>query len=237
MDRPMNGSAMTRLLSLNAGFVDTVGFLGLQGLFTAHVTGNFVTLAAGLVYGPHGAIGKTLALPEFVVAVAVARLVGAKLTARGMPTLTILIAVEAVLLAVFLFLGVAYGPFPNSDVLPALAAGFAGITAMALQNAMQRVHFPGDPPTAIMTNNTTQAVLDGVDQLRRAAPPEVRGRFLRTVRSIAWFAGGCAVAALFYYFVQFSSLALPVGITSVIAIARLRDQTLTVRSLFEEDDL
>jgi uncharacterized membrane protein YoaK (UPF0700 family) len=56
----MNGSAMTRLLSLNAGFVDTVGFLGLQGLFTAHITGNFVTLAAGLVYGPHGTIGKIL---------------------------------------------------------------------------------------------------------------------------------------------------------------------------------
>ena len=48
----MNSSVMTRLLSLNAGFVDTVGFLGLQGLFTAHITGNFVTLAAGLVTGP-----------------------------------------------------------------------------------------------------------------------------------------------------------------------------------------
>jgi hypothetical protein len=60
-DRPMNSSVMTRLLSLNAGFVDTVSFLGLQGLFTAHVTGNFVTLAAGLVYGPNGAIGKILA--------------------------------------------------------------------------------------------------------------------------------------------------------------------------------
>jgi uncharacterized membrane protein YoaK (UPF0700 family) len=52
--------------------VDTVGFLGLQGLFTAHVTGNFVTLAAGFVYGPHGTIGKILALPEFIGAVAMA---------------------------------------------------------------------------------------------------------------------------------------------------------------------
>jgi len=219
----MNCSIMTRLLSLNAGFVDTVGFLGLQGLFTAHITGNFVTLAAGLVYGPHGTIGKILALPEFVVAVAVARLVGAILTARGMPTLTILLAVEAVFLAAFLAIGALYGPFPNSDVLPALAAGFAGITAMALQNAMQRLHFPGEPPTAIMTNNTTQAVLDGVDVLRRAGQPEVRGRFLRTARSIAWFAGGCAAAAIHYYFVQFWSLVLPVAITTAIVIARLRE--------------
>src|SRR6202790_776270 len=98
----MNSSVMTRLLSLNAGFVDTVGFLGLQGLFTAHVTGNFVTLAAGFVYGPHGTIGKILALPEFIGAVAVARLVGAALTARGLPTLTILLGVEAVFLAAFL---------------------------------------------------------------------------------------------------------------------------------------
>jgi uncharacterized membrane protein YoaK (UPF0700 family) len=82
----MTSAVMTRLLSLNAGFVDTVGFLGLQGLFTAHVTGNFVTLAAGFVYGPHGTIGKLLALPEFIGAVAVTRLVGAALTARGLPT-------------------------------------------------------------------------------------------------------------------------------------------------------
>jgi uncharacterized membrane protein YoaK (UPF0700 family) len=54
----MNSSVMTRLLSLNAGFVDTVDFLGLQGLFAAHVTGNFVTLAAAFVYGSHGTIGK-----------------------------------------------------------------------------------------------------------------------------------------------------------------------------------
>jgi uncharacterized membrane protein YoaK (UPF0700 family) len=32
------------LLSVNGGYVDTAGFLALQGLFTAHVTGNFVSL-------------------------------------------------------------------------------------------------------------------------------------------------------------------------------------------------
>src|SRR5437773_11789336 len=104
----MNSSVMTRLLSLNAGCVDTVGFLGLQGLFTAHVTGNFVTLAAGFVYGPYGTIGKILALPEFIGAVA---LVGAALTARGLPPLTILLGVEAVVLADFRALGAVYGPF------------------------------------------------------------------------------------------------------------------------------
>jgi uncharacterized membrane protein YoaK (UPF0700 family) len=44
------------LLSFTAGFVDTASFLGLEGLFTAHVTGNFVTLSATLVYGTHGVL-------------------------------------------------------------------------------------------------------------------------------------------------------------------------------------
>jgi uncharacterized membrane protein YoaK (UPF0700 family) len=91
---------------------------------------------------------------------------------------------------------------------------------------MQRLHFPSEPPTAIMTNNTTQAVLDGIDILRRAGQPEVCGRFLRTARSIAWFAGGCAAAAIHYYFVQFWSLLLPVAVTTVIVIARLREPNL-----------
>jgi uncharacterized membrane protein YoaK (UPF0700 family) len=69
-------AAIAALLSFNGGFVDTVGFLGLQGLFVAHVTGNFVTLGAALVQGSHGIVGKILALPEFIVVIALARLAG-----------------------------------------------------------------------------------------------------------------------------------------------------------------
>jgi uncharacterized membrane protein YoaK (UPF0700 family) len=36
------------VLSINAGYVDCAGFLALQGLFSSHVTGNFVTLGAAL---------------------------------------------------------------------------------------------------------------------------------------------------------------------------------------------
>jgi len=42
MSRPRGPLAVAALLSFNGGFVDTVGFLGLQGLFVAHVTGNSV---------------------------------------------------------------------------------------------------------------------------------------------------------------------------------------------------
>jgi uncharacterized membrane protein YoaK (UPF0700 family) len=57
------------VLSLTAGYVDTSGFLALQGLFTAHVTGNFVTLGAALALGSSGAIAKLLALPAFCAVV------------------------------------------------------------------------------------------------------------------------------------------------------------------------
>jgi len=57
------------LLSLNAGYVDTAGFLALQGLFAAHVTGNFVTLGMALVSGASGIWAKILALPVFCLIV------------------------------------------------------------------------------------------------------------------------------------------------------------------------
>ena len=58
-----------------AGFVDTVGFVALFGLFTAHVTGNFVVIGASLVEPRSGLITKLLALPVFVATVALAHLI------------------------------------------------------------------------------------------------------------------------------------------------------------------
>src|SRR5258706_7294555 len=92
----MRTYALAALLSFIAGFVDTAGFLGLQGLFTAHVTGNFVTLGAALVLGTHGVVAKLLALPEFVLVVALVRLAGAVLAARRWPAVRLLLTAHVV---------------------------------------------------------------------------------------------------------------------------------------------
>src|SRR5258706_4281462 len=73
------------LLSFNGGFADTAGFLGLDGLFTAHVTGNFVTLGAALVFGSAGVIAKLAALPAFAVVIVAAPAAGGALARRGQP--------------------------------------------------------------------------------------------------------------------------------------------------------
>jgi uncharacterized membrane protein YoaK (UPF0700 family) len=214
-------SATSALLSFNGGFVDTAGFLGLQGLFTAHVTGNFVTLAATLLSGTHGVVAKLLALPEFVIVIAAARLLGVALRARGLPARQLLLIAKVGCLLAFFVLAVGFGPFPDSDAPAALLTAFAGIAGMAIQNAVQRVHFSTLPPTTLMTGNTTQAVLDGVDLLRGAPGTDagaVRARFGRILWSIACFALGCALAAGLYYLAGFWCLALPVVVGAATAI-------------------
>jgi uncharacterized membrane protein YoaK (UPF0700 family) len=211
------------LLSFNGGFVDTAGFLGLQGLFTAHVTGNFVTLGAALVFGTYGVIGKLLALPEFVLIVALARVIGSALRRRGFNALQVLLVLKVICLLAFFVLAVAFGPFPDSDTPAALVTGFAGIAAMAIQNAVQRVHYAAIPPTTLMTGNTTQATLDAVDLLwpeSGSTRALVRARLVRTLRGIIWFAAGCGAAAVLYYIVGFWCLAVPVAVGAATAILR-----------------
>jgi uncharacterized membrane protein YoaK (UPF0700 family) len=217
---PPKISIVSALLSFNGGFVDTAGFLGLQGLFTAHVTGNFVTLAATLLSGTHGVIAKLLALPEFILIVALARIAGTALRTHGLPARQVLLVTKVIFLIAFFVFAVRFGPFPDSDAPMALLAGFAGVAGMAIQNAVQRVHFANLPPATLMTGNTTQAVLDAVDLLRGSndANAVVVARFRRTVWSICWFAVGCASAATLYYWVGFWCLAVPVAVGAASAI-------------------
>ena len=224
MKRFGGSGVLAALLSFNGGFVDAAGFFGLQGLFVAHVTGNFVTLGAALVHGSHGIIGKVLALPEFILAVALARLLGSALRKRQLPALRILLATKVALLICFFALAVGYGPFPDPNTPAALLAGFSGIAAMAVQNAVQRVHFASLPPTTMMTGTTVQATLDAVDLLTGAEPAQaavVRTRFRRFALTLICFAAGCAAAAVLYAYVGFWCLAVAVIVGATAATMAL----------------
>jgi uncharacterized membrane protein YoaK (UPF0700 family) len=223
MKKPGGPAAIAALLSFNGGFADTAGFLGLSGLFVAHVTGNFVTLGAALVLGSHGIVNKILALPEFILVIALVRLAGASLRARNRPVLRILLRAEVMLMFAFFALAVSFGPFPDADSAAALLTAFAGIAAMAVQNAVQRVHLSDLPPTTLMTGSTTQATLDAVDLLSGADPQQaaaIRTRFGRLSLSIAYFAAGCAASALLYWLVGFWCLAVAVAVGAAAALMR-----------------
>lgn len=227
MKRPNPQTIMVALLSFNAGFVDATGFFGLQGLFVAHVTGNFVTLGAALVHGSHGVVGKVLALPEFVAVVALAHIAGRALQARKRPAQRVLLAAKVVLLLAFFALAVTYGPFPDPNTPAALLTGFSGIAAMAVQNAVQRVHFGTLPPTTMMTGSTVQATLDAVDLLGgggdAAQAAALRSRFGRIAITLASFGLGCALAALLYARFGFWCLGVAVVVGAAAAAIRSTD--------------
>jgi uncharacterized membrane protein YoaK (UPF0700 family) len=98
-------------------------------------------------------------------------------------------------------LAIGFGPFDNGDGWAALLTGLALVAAMAIQNAIHRIHMGALPPTTIMTGNTIQIMIDLAD-LMRGAPAEARAaiqsRLSRMAGSVAAFAAGCAAAALVY---------------------------------------
>lgn len=193
--------AMPALLSINAGYVDTAGYLALQGLFTAHVTGNFVTLGASLVFGTAGALTKLLALPTFCVVIIATRWASYGLPVRGVAIFRAMLTLKLALLAAAAALAVRFGPFSSSDSLPALATGLTLVSAMAIQNAVQRTHLGSFPPTTLMTGTTTQIMIDVADLMRDLPGDQksaARSRLARTTVNVVAFALGCAAAALLY---------------------------------------
>lgn len=198
---PRNILALPLLMSLNAGFVDTAGFLALQGLFTAHVTGNFVTFGAAMVNGTSGGLAKLLALPVFCLVVVTTRMFSFLLPRLGLPIFRSMLIIKIALLAAGGACAVHFGPFAQGDSWQAILTGMILVAAMAIQNAAHRIHMSTEPPSTLMTGTTTQIMIDVADVLR-GAPASVltiaRPRLGKMAASVVAFALGCAGGACLY---------------------------------------
>jgi uncharacterized membrane protein YoaK (UPF0700 family) len=109
-----NGRDMARLerrlpalLSAVAGTVDVIGFLSLK-MFTAHVTGNLVVIAALLVRGGPPNVNQILAVPVFILAVGCVWLIAEALNRRGAALARPLLLVQFLLLTCVLIVSVAF---------------------------------------------------------------------------------------------------------------------------------
>lgn len=193
-------STLPLVLSLTAGYVDTAGFLALQGLFTAHVTGNFVTLGASLALGTSGAIAKLLALPVFCAVVIAIRLLASLLSGHYRLVFECMLGLKVLMLVVGAALAVQFGPFHDADNWQAILTGMVLVAAMAIQNAAHRVYMGSAPPSTLMTGTTTQIMIDLADRIYASEARDTKAgtRISKMSKNVIVFAVGCGLAALLY---------------------------------------
>ena len=224
--------AMPMLLSFVAGYVDSYTYLALFGLFVAQVTSSFVLAGAELVTHNYGIAGKLLALVSFIAAAAAtAALIGVA-RQRTRAALPLMLALETILLAVFLAI-ILFGPASkDASDWHGIIAGIFAAMAMGAQSVLVRLLMKGIPQTNVMTGNMTQLGIEINDLIvawrHRAREPgnadavrvfaDVYAR-LWTVLSVAiGFLVGAAAGAVAFAVIGLRGALLAVAIVAALAV-------------------
>jgi uncharacterized membrane protein YoaK (UPF0700 family) len=209
------------VLSLVAGSVDVISFVGLGGLFAAHITGNLVILAAHVVAGDEAPWALMISVPVFIIVLAITRLLAAGLERLRVGLLRPLLLLQFLLLASLLALCVIGGPRLDPNGANATVAGMLAVSAMAVQNALVQIALKGAPSTAVMTTNITRFMMDLGDVLLGRSPNDgakAGERARRTGVAIAGFVVGCGLGAGCQAVAGLWSLTLPAAL-ALVALA------------------
>jgi uncharacterized membrane protein YoaK (UPF0700 family) len=213
-----HANILALILSGVAGFVDATSFLGLNHLFTAHITGNLVVAVTDFVgVGPKIAWIRIAVIPIFMVAVTGTTLFSRFRAAR----LFHFFWLEAVSLLVFTGLCLMYSRLEASVIRDVclFLAGSLGVISMGIHNTAMREALGHLAPTTAMTNNLTQFTMDlssfSLIQLsRQASPfaseyPALRQRLGKFGSSLLGFSLGAMAGGLLTHYFGFGPLLLP----------------------------
>jgi uncharacterized membrane protein YoaK (UPF0700 family) len=217
-DLGLASRAIPSILAVIAGSTDAIGFLGLHGLFTAHITGDLVVLAAHFAAGDRTIFSHLLALPVFMLMLFLTRLLAGGLERAGFSTLRPLLLAEVLFLVAFLVVCGVWGPWRDPNAMLATVASLLGVAAMAVQNALVQISLTNTPATSVMTTNVTRFMMDvgevfvGRDH---AKATQARIRAIQTFPVILGFATGCILGAGGEATAGLWSLALPTGLALV----------------------
>jgi uncharacterized membrane protein YoaK (UPF0700 family) len=221
VDSSLGTKLLPAVLSVTAGSVDVISFLGLGGLFTAHITGNLVILAAHVVRGDSAQLGPIISVPVFIAVLGLTRLLAGGLERVRIASLLPLLLLQFLLIFASFALCFAAGPRIDPNTANMILAGMLCVSAMAVQNALVRIALTGAPSTAVMTTNITVFTMDvGEVLLGRNSDgvAKARDRARLTWPAIAGFALGCALGASSESALGLLSLALPASLALVALV-------------------
>lgn len=197
---------VTLLLSVVAGYCDTVTFVSAGSIFSAHVTGNFIVFAYQLIKGSElQAWIKLLTFPVFIISV----IAGGRIALKASNPYKILMT-EGVLLLLSGVISIVFLRVPGLNWLSYIVVMLA-VFAMGLQNAFGKLYAKETfGPTTMMTGNVTQASLDLGKSITLAFTDAVSKESLKKQGVIiGGFLLGCVAGALAGKLFGLSVLLLP----------------------------
>jgi uncharacterized membrane protein YoaK (UPF0700 family) len=208
------------VLSVIAGMVDLTGFFMLGNIFTAHITGNLVVASALVVRGGPLNPAQILAIPVFIVALALVWLIAELSNRKGPSLVRLLLVVQFLLLAAVLTFSVLAKPSSDPHGVLAVIAALIAVSAMGCQYALLRLALPGAISTAVMTGNLTNTVLSIMDALSHGHPlmSADGGRLRRSLYLLFGFLLGCVVAATAISTIGEWAWSLPVALSAATVI-------------------
>ncbi len=234
---------ITTALSWIAGYVDTAGFVSLNGLFTAHVTGNLVVAGVELGGASGGSVWVRLAvIPVFISAVILTTVI-----ARTRPfRLPVFLWLEALTLLGFAIAGVLLVPdsqhlaSASTNALSLFLVAAIGVFAMGIQNTLMREVFGNLAPTTVMTGNLTQFTIDlarliVIHDYQHTANPhhhrqEIKQRIAKFGDALIGFMVGATLGALLTRQVGLWSILLPMIVTALLAICTAQSREIQLMS-------
>ncbi|MNQ99629.1 hypothetical protein D3C85_1153750 [compost metagenome] len=198
---------VTLLLTMIAGYCDTVTFVAADSIFSAHVTGNFIVFAYQIIKGSdlHAWV-KLLTFPVFILAV----IAGGRIALKAINRYSILFW-EGILLVLS---GIACYIFSYLAIVSEWTIYTIAMTtvfAMGLQNSFGKLYAKETHgPTTMMTGNVTQASLDLGNLLKTETKnPEIILSFKKQLVTIIGFLVGCFLGAVAGKFFGLETLVLP----------------------------
>jgi uncharacterized membrane protein YoaK (UPF0700 family) len=220
-------SSTAFLMAAIAGFIDVVGFVGVDKLFTSHITGNIVVAIAEIIHHGPGVASKIIALPMFIlIAIIVTGCI--EVCGQSRKLLALCFVIEALFLVGFMFTGMLILPHVAENSFPYIAIAMLAVCAMSIHNTLLRTFMIHFPPCTVMTGNLTQLIIDIVSfswGWRQPHTIETRNKSHTNIKRygnvfIGFLVGG-GCAAIGYSLISFWIVALTIILLFFMAIKSL----------------
>jgi len=151
---------------------------------------------------------------------------GSLLSRRRGAALEPLLAIKVLLLIAGAALAIRLGPFHDGDSWRAVLTGMTLVAAMAVQNAVHRIHLGSVPPSTLMTGTTTQIMIDLADLVYPDPTMQTHpGSKLGLMSlNVVVFALGCGAAALLFLKFGVWCFVWPPLLGALALVVRLADR-------------